>query len=152
MCRYGDKSYPVRRTYFVINVVLWLKKIMACDVLPVAMFSFFIKKNSLIILFVWLYTLFSTRCFLYHHSLNMNVFQIQIIQKMLSNLSRPVKTSYSPFQVKQSKLCHWLIVFKLNIQFIIMRTFQTSNKSNSAMSFWMIRWNLSPIKQLVEMT
>ena len=69
-------------------------------------FFFFIKKDSQIILFVWLYTLFSTHCLLYHHSLIMNIFQIQIIQKMLSNLSQPVKTSYSPFQVKQSKLCH----------------------------------------------
>ena len=85
------------------------------------------------------------------HPTQFFLLQIQIIQTTMSNLPRPVKTLYSPFQVKQSKLCHWLIVLKLNIQFIIMRTFQTSNKSNFAMSFWMIRWNLGTIKQLVEM-
>ena len=64
---------------------------------------------------------------------------------------RLLKIFYSPFEVKQSKLCHYIDCSSSIFQFIIMWTFQTSNKSNFVMSFWMIRGNLLAIKQLVEM-
>ena len=73
------------------------------------------------------------------------IIQTLIFLNLLKPTIHPSKSNKANFAID------WLIVLKLNIQFIIMRTFQTSNKSNFAMSFWMIRWNLAAIKQLAEM-
>ena len=93
------------------------------------------------------YAFFPLKISQYSHFYKLNICKIIDRSVFLSLL----KIFYSPFQVKQSKLCHYIDWSSSIFQFIIMWTFQTSNKSNFAMSFWMIRWNLAAIKQLAEM-
>ena len=93
------------------------------------------------------YAFFPLKISQYSHFYKLNICKIIDRSVSLSLL----KIFYSPFQVKQSKLCHYIDWSSSIFQFIIMWTFQTSNKSNFVMSFWMIRGNLLAIKQLLEM-